>query len=309
MGKKSKSTSTQEMRPSKHVEPYLKDFLSAGSDLFEAGPSSYYPGQTYVDTTAGTQFAMDHLSGLTGGGMPDYHGAATDHLGNVLSGGHFDDRSAELEKAISRATRQVTPGLNHAWASGGGVGATSSPLFADAAATATGYVIGDYMDNYERRQESRQDAALSMVPTYLSLETLPAQWGSQLGAMQEVEAMKPLTDDINRYNYDQNAEWDNLQRWGSQLGSIAPLMGGTNISTQTKPGGGFLSSALGIASMAMPFLGPAAGIAGSAGGMMGSMGPMSTMMGLGNMGLGNHNGYPVGGMLSPWGMGSTVPWT
>lgn len=102
--------------------------------------------------------------------------------------------------------------------------------------------------------------AQALLPSLYQYGEMPGQSMVGVGGAYENLAREYLDADINRWNYDQNAEWDNLQRYANMMNGLPDFSGQTQISTGGQgsnramsamgglAGGAGLASMLGLAS-------------------------------------------------------------
>lgn len=106
--------------------------------------------------------------------------------------------------------------------------------------------------------------AQALLPSLYAYGEMPGQSMVGVGGAYEALSREYLDADINRWNYDQNAEWDNLSRYASMMNGLPDF----SSTTQTSTGGQGTNRAMGA-------LGGAA-----AGAQLGSMlGPWGTGIG------------------------------
>lgn len=291
-------TQTTTSEPWSEQKPYLTKGFSEAEQIYNKGPSEYYPGQTYVDMSDPTQQGLQGQ--INQAGQPTVTGAASDYTSNTLqgntdnpyaallgsgAGGLMDTASGAnltnnpyLDDAFNSAAGKlgeqfsdvVMPNIGAQFGMSGGAG---SALHQELATKAGGQFtdsLGDlatsiYGGNYNQ-ERNRQEAARSglmgtgaglygtgvqermgaagMAPGLDQAGYLPSQMMQDAGQKYEAFGEKVLGDDINRFNFEQNAPLANLQDYMSM---ITGNYGGTSTSRASQSGSGL---ATGLGSMA-----------------------------------------------------------
>lgn len=125
-------------------------------------------------------------------------------------------------------------------------------------------------------------AASSLLPMLNQYATSNDQGLMQVGGIHEGQAAQQMQDQLNRWNFSQNAPWDLLSRYNQTIQPIAGL-GGTSTSTgpgqstfnsvlQGGIGGGLLGSSLGgMLPLGLAGLSPLMGPIGVGAGILGSI--------------------------------------
>lgn len=214
------------------------------------------------------------------------------NIGNYLNsvmGGQYLNANPWLDKTFNAASRAMTdqwkdvvlPGLNASFAEAGGTGSGIQQELALDSADVLGRNLNElatniYGGNYQAERARQMDAAgmgtnllgtqgdisaraAALAPTASSFD-----WNNinqLMGVGQQVEGMagNVLQDSMNRFNYYQNAPYDNFARYMAGLGNSAAL--GSTSSTQG-PGSSPITGAIGgalaggaLGATAMPALG------------------------------------------------------
>lgn len=96
--------------------------------------------------------------------------------------------------------------------------------------------------------QGNQDAAQAqaMLPGLYSYGMMPGQSMMDVGGIYEGQAQNMINADMDRYNYNSNAQWDNLQRYAQLMSGLPDFSSTTQTSTQ--PGPNRLMQGLGAAS-------------------------------------------------------------
>lgn len=278
-----RNTSTSEAGPPTPIAWALNDIAGRRMGEFQNNPNApaYYPGATVAGFSPQSESA---LTGLFNRGAGSPLTAAGKGLAGSTLGGDFLNLSKNpyLQGAISYAQQpvidafnsQVLPGINSTF---GGSGRTGSGLHQAA--------VGQAVDSLGRnlagaatqaganayaQERGNQMGVLGMLPSFQAGDYQDINAQLQAGGMRDAKAQQLIDADIQRYNYDQNAQGEYLTRVAQQLQSIYP--GGSSSGTgqsygmqpvpTTSPWGPILGG-LGLAGSLMSPAGPFA-----AGGML-----------------------------------------
>ena len=230
------------------IRPYLELGLQRAEQLFMGQPMQFFPGQTYVSPSEQTLSALQMQEALAQQGQPALQAGQEAFLGGLgglqqTAGGAFLGGSPGQQAAIEAARRplqqqfeQVTlPGVSSAFSRAGRYGSGAMERAVGTATEATGRAIGDiasniaYQDyaNERQRQQAAQGALVqgaTFAPQIYGQQFLPSQQLGQIGAAREQIAGQPLQEQMQRFQFEQQAPIQGLQSYlssiyGSPLGS------------------------------------------------------------------------------------------
>ena len=133
---------------------------------------------------------------------------------------------------------------------------------------------------------SLQAQALGLSPQTYQMGLTPSNIYNQVGGQQQTQQQAQLSDQVNRYNFNQNAPYQQLANYTSLLGGM-PANGGTSRSISTpqtgnsNPMAGLLGAGLGAWALGAP----AIAATGGAAAVPMALSPLGGMLGysLGNM--------------------------
>jgi hypothetical protein len=300
MGGSSKpQTTTTNTDPWKGQQPYLIKGFSEAGRIYDQGPQSYFPGQTYADMSDPTKAGLQAQTQLASGGNP-LIGNASSYVTNTLGGqsdnpyssilgsgvggmqatarGDFLNANPYLDQAYNQAAGKVSQTFNDetipAIASGLGLsgmaGSTTSELLGAKAGgelsdSLAGLASNIYGGNYQAERDRMSQAQSGLTSTGAGLygtgvnerlSTLSqapgireAQFGDaaklqEAGQAYEGQTAKEIEDQINRYNYNQNAPMAALQDY---MAMIQGNYGGTSTQTAKAASGSGLQQGIGAA--------------------------------------------------------------
>ncbi len=216
-------------------QPFLKFGYGQAQDLYNQGPMKFFGGQTFAGIDPGTQQALDMASarGLRGdSGLQQASGLNQ----RTMRGDFLGPRSNPfLQETFDVAAQNM--GTRYADIVGGGIGGrfgqsggTGSPQEMRAVQGAQGQLGGQlrglasdvFGGNYQQ-ERGRQMAAAGAAPAFGQARFGELQAAGAAGAERERYAQQPITEQIQRHDFGQNASWDLLSRYNAAIGG--PAMG------------------------------------------------------------------------------------
>ena len=252
--------------------PYLTQGLQRAQQLFFGTQPSMYQGQMYVSPSAQTQQALAQQEAAAGAGQQLLGQAQQSYLqslgqvGQTAAGG-FLTGSPYQQAMIQAATRpltqqfseQVLPGVASLYSRAGRYGSGAMERALGGASEAYGRALGDVTtgivaQDYARERQNQLQAQLAQAqlaqaaPGFFQASLLPAQTLAQVGAAQEAIAAQPLQEQIQRFQYQQQLPYSQLQ---SYLSSVygTPLASSIYPQQQTSTTANRLGQAIGGASL------------------------------------------------------------
>ena len=233
------------------IRPYLEMGLQRAEQLFFGPPPQFFPGQTYVSPSEQTLAALQQQEALARQAQPALEAGQQAFLGGLsglqqTAGGAFLGGSPGQQAAIEAATRpiqqqfeQVTlPGVSSQFSRAGRYGSGAMERAIGTATEATGRALGDvassiaYQDyaNERARQQAAQGALIqgaTLAPQIYGQQFLPSQQLGQVGAAREQIAGMPLQEQMQRFQFEQQAPIQQLQSYLSSV--YGSPMGGSNV--------------------------------------------------------------------------------
>jgi len=220
-----------------NILPYLQMGLQQAEKLFFQQQPSMYPGQTYVSPSEQTLSALQQQEQLATGAQPMLQQAQQSYqqalgtLGQTASG-QFLQGSPYQQQMMAAATRpltqqfeqQVLPGVASLYSRAGRYGSGGMERALGTAAEGYGRALGDitagiaYRD-YEAERNRQMEAAkvqaalAEAAPSFYSQQFLPSQTLAQVGAAREQIAAQPLQEAMQRYSFQQQLPYLQLQSY------------------------------------------------------------------------------------------------
>jgi len=245
MGSSSKPSGTQVVTqsnaPWSGQAPYLETGFQQAEDVVLNNPGTFYPNSTVVDFDPRTTQGLTAVEDMANAGSPAIQNAAS----NIAStaGGAFLNSNPYLQSAIDRASEGVTrnyqkavlPGIDSRFSASGryGSGLQQSAL-SDAQETLSDQ-LGDIASgmsyqNYGAERDLMMQAS-GMAPEIRQAEYLDPGKLMEVGGAYEGQAGAQLQEDMDRFNFDQNADKQALADY------MALVAGGSfgSESTRTQP--------------------------------------------------------------------------
>lgn len=233
------ATGTSSIDPT--LRPYLELGLRGAEQLFLQQQPSLYPGQMFVSPSEQTQAALNMQEELALA-QPTTLQAAQESfmrgLGGLgaTAGGAFLMGSPYRQQVIESATRPLVqqfeqttlPGISSQFSRAGRYGSGAMERAVGTATEATGRAIGDiasniaYQDYANERQRQQQALGLqiqsaTLAPQIYGQQFLPSQQLAQVGAAREAIAAQPLQEAIQRYQFQQQVPYQQLQGFLSSV--------------------------------------------------------------------------------------------
>lgn len=281
---KTKTTTTSE--PWSGVQPYLTGAYGQAQALYNRGAPGYYPGQTVAPMSSYTKNSLDATAQRAAYGS-DMVRTAQGQLTSTMNGDYLNAGNPYFQGAVNAATRpminafndQVMPGLDSNFSSAGRYGSGAHALASSDAGAQLTDQIGDvssqmayqnYGDERQRQIQAQMFAPQLAREDYNDLAMLGA---AGQGYDQYNQGL--INANIDRFNYNNNAQWNFLNDY---IGLLNGAVGGSSTTTGTQPSSsspitGAVGGALAGAGTGSTFgpMGTAAGaIIGGIGGLLGN---------------------------------------
>ncbi len=252
--------------------------MSDLTKLYDANPTApgYYPGSTVAPQSAQTQQTIDALTqrGMNGTATGNAaQGAVTDtlngkYLDPTTNPSYLAALNASHQPYIDQFMNQVIPGTTSAFEGSGRTGSGAHQAAVDQATTGLNRTISDADAKagsaYYSGERDRMLGAAGMAPALNSMGLQDIAALGQAGDTQDAYSQSKINEDISRYNYGNNSQWDYISRYLGSLNSGYPggVTNGLSTGTQTMPGSSPWGSILGGAGLGLqglsaiaPFLG------------------------------------------------------
>lgn len=275
-------------------EPYLRDGFDIARQTLanQAATQQYYPGQGFVSaspwTNTGVNTMLARASNVGAANAVSGEQAlgqqANSYLRNGIgntpgagllsstANGDMIGRNPEFNAMVERGMQAIRPSIDSQFAAAGrlGSGAHANAMASAGADMAGNLAYGDY----QRERGNQLNAAGQLMQGDMAARQLGAGLLGQAsandqnaintmlqgGQIAEDYAGRALEADMNRWNYEQNKQWDQIGRYMSLINGN---YGQSGTTTQATP-------VYGNAGMSQLFggLGAVGGLAGGVGGLL-----------------------------------------
>jgi hypothetical protein len=236
------TTTTTNTTPWAGQQPYLTTQFQDAASLLDRGAPAYYPNDTYVGLSPLQQNAIGAQYARAANGSP-VMGAADRNITDTLNGTYLNPASNPfLTGTYNLAAGNVEQSLRSAWggqdALPGSSGAQQGAMATADANLASGIYGGAY--NAERQN---QLAAAGMAPQLANQDYTDIAAAEDAGSQLQQNQQNETNADIQRYNYNQNKDWNNLANYA---GFVGGNYGGSSTTTQPYFGKSPVAQGLGL---------------------------------------------------------------
>lgn len=271
-------TQTMDTGPWAAQAGYLKDLFGRAQDVSKSGTGQYYPGQLVADRPADTLASDAYIRNLVGSQLPQMNQQMQGAIDWNLGAGRDMANNPYLQSAIRAAQQPVVQAFSSVGgplaqirgqftgASSGGSG-TREGIAEGVAMRGLGQTLANQsalMTNQAyQAAEDRAMQSLGMLPGAMQATAYPAQLLAASGAGQQQYGQQVIDSERDRFMYNQQLPWLNLNNYANLIRGNYGSSGTVNTlgtSTARQPGGssGGFAGALGGAAS----LGGLAGMAG-----------------------------------------------
>ena len=280
MGKSNTSTTRNVAEPWSGVKKYYTDAYKDAEGFYKEGAPEYYPGQMTAPLSGYTSGAIDWMADRAQAGSPVVE-SAQDQLTKTMGGDYLDAGNPYFSKAVDAATRplrdqyseQIAPGIDSTFSSAGRYGsdahATAAQRGGEGLMRAMGDVSSGMAEQNYRGERDNQIRGMLFAPELAQQDYFDINQLGTAGSMLDQQNQRTINDDVNKYNYEQNAPQAHLSSYMGLLGN-APW---GSVTTAPKDSPNLFTSALGGAATGYGIGGPVgAAIGGGAGLLSGLFG-------------------------------------
>lgn len=208
-------------------QPFLTFGFDEAKRLYQNGPYQFYPNSTVVPFSGQTSDALAGIEGRARAGSPNI-GAAQGELGKTLGGEYLSAGNPNFGAMMGRIASEITPQIDAKFAGSGryGSGAHSAALSSALSDTAGQLAF----QNYDA-ERGRMFNAMGLAPGLAQADYMDLSQLANVGAVREGKAGEELSDQIQRFNFDQNAPDEALRRMMTLV--AGGQYGGQNVQTSS----------------------------------------------------------------------------
>ena len=227
-----------------HLKDKLKAAGVSAEQLYGQGAQEYFPGQTFADfdpnQTAGLQSQLDFAQQ----GLPNQLGQINQSYGNALNAGSiFSDPSvmAGLGTIEDRANRNFSESIlpqlrQQATGTGNQFSSKAEQSERLAGRDLQGMISdaqGSFLGGQLASARGLQGNALGNAPNISQLGLLPGQTQFGVGQANQTQNQLGISEDVNRFNFNQQAEGQSLNDYIARLQGISGSGGASSSSPGT----------------------------------------------------------------------------
>ena len=248
----STSSSSSSSTQTPYQQPYYQQQLGQADNLYNMGMPEYYRGPTVAGMTPAQMESMNLASNWVTGGAQDMMSNMNGWYGDMMSGrvntgegSPYGDMANVYQQQASDRAKDMMQGLRSSQVMMGQPGGSSrgdllnNQVIDEANKNVSQNMASMYSNAYNQAQNTRNNA----LGQYSNIMNMPlgmsAALYNQVGIPQQQLNQNIMNDAKQRYDYNSQLPWQNLQRYQQM---IAGNMGGTSSSssggssTQTVPG-------------------------------------------------------------------------
>jgi len=222
------TTTVQKSDPWSGQQPYLSQVFQNAQDLYQ-NPSDY--PQYYQNSTVSpfNDMQSNSINSLYNYGQNGGSGAlqsADKSLQGTLNGDYLSQGNPYQAQLNQNILASVVPGLTAQFTQGNNM---NNPAAAYAVSQgATNALANSEYGNYQQERQNQLSASYQ-APVESNAVQSALQGGYNAGSAQQQQSQNELTDQVNRYNYNQNLPYQMLNTYDNFINGT---YGGTTSQTQ-----------------------------------------------------------------------------
>ena len=243
-------TSESRTRLDPTIRPFVEYGLNEAQNLYQTNTPEYFAGQTYVDPSAQTEFALNSAEQIARGGNPLVSGALQQQQ-DVISGKYLQN-NPYFNQALAGASQGATQTYNDAIKAaqggasmagryGSGASADIQNRAASTLATTLANKYGDLAYQNYANERGMQNTAATNAPTLSQARYQDVNQLMNVGKVREDYSQQALEDQIARFEFEQNKPYNKLQAY---LSAAYGAPTGQVTTTQTSGGGKIVCTAM-----------------------------------------------------------------
>lgn len=184
-------------------------------DIYNQGPQRYFPNSTVVPFSNQSEQALQGIESTARNPNAGLLPGAIGQAQNIIGGGMLN-ANPWLDQTFNRAAGQVQGQLGSMF--GRSVGGYGSGLHQAAAGDAMSNLATQLYGGNYANERAAQDRMIGQAGQLEALRYDPAQQLMGVGATREAQAGTQLQDQMNRFNFEQQAPQDALRNYMALLG-------------------------------------------------------------------------------------------
>lgn len=211
------STSTTKTDPWSGQQPYLTQAFNSASGLYNNGNTATAPQYYGSSTVQGfNPTETGAISGIADTGMNGNNAlnSAGDALTNYNNGSMLSASNPYFQQMAQNISSTVTPQIESQFTQGN---AMNNPAAAFATSQGLGSAIGNLAYQNYSDQSKNQLTAASLSPTQYNAQLGGQQAALTAGQTQQTQDQSALTDLVNRWNYNQQLPYQQLNQFTNTI--------------------------------------------------------------------------------------------
>jgi hypothetical protein len=216
-------------------------------DLFNQGPQSFFPDQTFANLTPDQQAGLQSQLNFSQNQLPQQLGDVNQSFGNALNAGSiFGDPSVQagLGTIENRANRNfsenVLPQLRQQATGTGNQFSSKAEQSERLAGRDLQQAISDSQGSFLANQlgsaRGLQGSAIGNAPNITQLGLQPGSNQFNVGSVFQGQNQAGINDQVNAFNFNQQAPSNQLNQYLAQLQGVAGSGGGAGSSSTQSAG-------------------------------------------------------------------------
>jgi hypothetical protein len=219
-------TTQQNQEPWSGQQPFLKFGMEEAQRLYQQDKPNYFPNSTVVPFSNQTQTGLNQIEQRAMAGSP-LNQQSKDLTQSTLRGDFLSAGNPYFGAMANSVYDAIRPKMDAQFASGNNYG---TPQHQYSLASAVSQQLAPLaFQNYSQERGAMQNAA-QFAPALAETDYGDASKLLQVGAQREGLAGAELQDQINRFNFDQNKDWEKLSRFAPMV--MGGSFGGSGTAQQ-----------------------------------------------------------------------------
>lgn len=236
----SKSSSSSSLTPWAPASAGVSNAASQATG-FLGNPMEYYPGQTYLNNNAQQIGGLDAILAAANGMQENVVDPSLQAWQSLMGGPDQTMWDTALDSYADRGQRTlertILSGINDAATMSGGRTSSRSGLAEGIARADTGANILDFNNqlamDFERLKQNGQQFGLDFSGDLSNLLLQPGNAIFDAATARRGDEYSQLTEDVNRYNFNEQSKRTNVTDMGGFLGNLASQFGTQNQTSKT----------------------------------------------------------------------------
>lgn len=208
-------------------QPYLTTGFSEAQRLYNLGPYQFFPNSTVVPFSGQSEQALTGIENRALAGSP-LIGQSQAELSKTLNGDYLSAGNPNFGAMMDRVRSEITPQMDAKFAGAGRYGSGAHSAALSSALADTGGQLA--FQNYDA-ERGRMGQAMGLAPGLAQADYADLAQLANVGAAREGKAGENLSDQIQRFNFEQSAPDEALRRMMTLV--AGGQYGGQNVQTSS----------------------------------------------------------------------------